>query len=180
MKDRKLASRYAGALLSVFPDPSQAEPADRFLAEISRAMEESEELRDILLDPAYPRTTRRAVLHSMASKRDMPRQMLNFLSVIIDHNRAGAIPAIAAVFHEEREKALGIVPAAITTAAPLSEQLRGRARSAMEKLTGKKIRLTCNVEPRLLGGAVTQIGSRVYDGSLRSQLDKLRRRMSQE
>jgi F-type H+-transporting ATPase subunit delta len=180
MKDRKLASRYAGALLSVFPDPAQAEPTDQFLTEIGRAMHESEELRDILLDPAHPRTARIAVLHAMAERRGMPRQVLNFLSTIIDHNRGSAIPAIAEVFHEERERAMGIVPAEITTAAPLSDPLKERAQNTVEKLTGKKVRLTCQVEPGLLGGAVTKIGSKVYDGSLRSQLDKLRRRMSEE
>ena len=180
MKDRKLASRYAGALLSVFPDPSQAEAADHFLTEVSRAMAEMEELRDILLDPAHSRTSRKAVLHAMADERDMPRQVQNFLSAIIDHNRAGAIPAIAEVFHEEREKAMGIVPAEITTASPLSDPLKVRAQSTLEKLTGKKVRLTCEVEPALLGGAVTKIGSKVYDGSLRNQLDQLRRRMAQE
>ena len=180
MKDRKLASRYAGALLSVFPDPTQAEQTDQFLTELGRSMAESEELRDILLDPANPKTDRIAVLHAMAERRGMPRQVLNFLSTIIDHNRGGAIPAIAEVFHEEREKAMGIVPAEITTAAPLSDPLKERAQSTVEKLTGKKVRLTCQVEPDLLGGAVTKIGSKVYDGSLRSQLDKLRRRMSQE
>jgi F-type H+-transporting ATPase subunit delta len=180
MKDRKLASRYAGALLSVFPEPSQAEPVDRFLTDLSRAMAESEELRDILLDPAYPRTARKAVLHAMADERGLPRQVLNFLGAIIDHNRAGAIPAIAGVFHEEMEKAMGIVPAEITTATPLSDPLKERARGTIEKLTGKKVRLSCQVEPGLLGGAVTRIGSKVYDGSLKSQLDKLRRRMSQE
>jgi F-type H+-transporting ATPase subunit delta len=148
--------------------------------ELGRSMAESEELRDILLDPANPRTARIAVLHAMAEKRGMPRQVLNFLSTIIDHNRGGAIPAIAEVFHEEREKAMGILPAEITTAAPLSDPLKERARNTVEKLTGKKVRLTCQVEPDLLGGAVTKIGSKVYDGSLRSQLDKLRRRMSQE
>jgi F-type H+-transporting ATPase subunit delta len=180
MKDRKLASRYAGALLSVFPDPTQAEKTDRFLTEVGQAMEQSEELRDILLDPAHPRAARISVLHAMAEKRGMPRQVFNFLSTIIDHNRGGAIPAIAEVFHEERERAMGIVPAEITTATPLSEPLRERAQSTIEKLAGKKVRLTCQVEPELLGGAITKIGSRVYDGSLRSQLGRLRRRMSQE
>ena len=180
MQDRKLASRYAGALLSVFPDPSQAESADHFLTQVSRAMAESGELRDILFDPAYSRTARKAILHALGEERGMPHQVHNFLSAIIDHNRASVIPAIAEVFHEEREKAMGIVPAEITTASPLSEQLQARAQSTMEKLTGKKVRLTCEVEPELLGGAVTKIGSKVYDGSLRNQLDKLRRRMSQE
>jgi F-type H+-transporting ATPase subunit delta len=143
-------------------------------------MSASDELRDILLDPAYSRTSRKAVLHTMADERGLPRQVHNFLSTIIDHNRADALPAIAEVFHEEREKAMGVVPAEITTAAPLDGPLKERAQGTIEKMTGKKVRLTCQVEPGLLGGAVTKIGSKVYDGSLKCQLDKLRRRMSQE
>ena len=55
-----------------------------------------------------------------------------------------------------------------------------RARRALEKMTGRKIRLECKVDPELLGGAVTRVGSKVYDGSLRTQLEQLKRRLVQE
>ena len=57
---------------------------------------------------------------------------------------------------------------------------RRRAQAVLEKLTGRKVRLDCRVEPEVLGGAVTKIGSKIYDGSLRSHLIELRRRMAQE
>ena len=66
MRDRKLASRYAGALLSVFPDPQQAEATDGFLSALSDAMDQSGEFRDVMLDPAYPRAARKGVLRSLA------------------------------------------------------------------------------------------------------------------
>jgi F-type H+-transporting ATPase subunit delta len=180
MRDRKLASRYAGALLSVFHDPTQAESTDDFLTALSRVMDESAKFRDLMLDPAFPQSKRKTVLKTLVDERGLPGQLSNFLVTLVDNNRIGALPTIARVFHELREEALGIVPAEITTATPLDEGLRDRTKNTIEKMMGRKVRLDCKVEPELIGGAVTKIGSKVYDGSLRSQINELRRRMGQE
>ena len=180
MKDRKLAVRYARALLSAFPDPAKSEAADTFLMALRQAMTDSADLRAMLVDPAVPRATRIELLRRMVEQSGLPNELGNFLATLVDNNRTAALPSIAEVFHELREEAMGVVPAEITTAEPLGEELRQRARESMEKLTGRQVRLTCKVDAALLGGAVTRIGSTVYDGSLRNQLTRLRRRMSQE
>ena len=180
MKNRKLASRYARALLDSLPEPRALEAADGFLTALAAAMEQSRELRDILLDPAVPRSSRKAVLRSLAEQHDVPPRLKNFLDVIVDHGRTPELPVIARVFHEAREQELGIVPASITTAAPLQDDLKRRAGQALEKLTSRKVSLTYEVEPALIGGAITQIGSKVYDGSLRTQLARLRQSMAEE
>jgi F-type H+-transporting ATPase subunit delta len=180
MKDRRLAVRYARALLSVLTDPQQAEAADRFLSAIRDSMQQSADLRRFLMDPAIPASERHDVLRELAQSHDQPREVRNFMSTLVDHNRAAALPTIAEVFHEEREAGLGIVPAEMATATPMSDDLRGRAQSALERMTGRKVTLTCRVDPGLLGGAVTRIGSKIYDGSLRTQLSQLRSRMAQE
>lgn len=180
MKDRKLAVRYAKALLSVFPDPNQAAGTERFLSGLREAMKESGEFRDLMLDPAFTREARKKVVRSMVADAGLPRQVANFMELLVDNNRAASIPSIAEVFHEEREKALGIQPAELTTATPIDSELTERAQRAVERLTGSRVRLTCSVEPELLGGAVTRIGSRVYDGSLRTQLNRLQNRMARD
>jgi F-type H+-transporting ATPase subunit delta len=180
MKDRKLATRYARALLASLSDAHTAEQADRFLTAIREALEESAEFRDLLYDPAVPTGTRRRLLRTLAERAEMPTQVANFMATIIDHNRASSIPSIAEVFHEEREAAAGVVPAEITTAWPLTDDLKERTMRALEQMTGRKIQLTSNIDPTLLGGAVTKVGSTVYDGSLKTQLEQLRRKMTQE
>jgi F-type H+-transporting ATPase subunit delta len=172
--------RYARALLSALSDPAEAAAADGFLNSLREAMEQSSELRAILLDPAVPRDQRKQALRALSDAKQMPRRVSNFLATLVDHNRTAAIPTIAQVFHEEREKAQGIVPAEITTAVPMSDAQRAQAEQAIRKLTGSDVRLTCRVDPDLIGGAVTRIGSTVYDGSLRNQLSQLRRQMVQE
>ena len=180
MKDRKLAVRYARALFAVYPDPAQNGSLSRFLVSLGESIGGSRELRDRLLDPAVARSKRAAVLTGLAQQVGLPQGVSNFLTTLVDNNRVAALPAIAAVFEEMREQALGIVPAEITTAIPLADDLRQRAETAVQKLTGLQVRLTCKVEPEMIGGAVTRIGSTVYDGSLRTQLQQLRRRMAEE
>jgi F-type H+-transporting ATPase subunit delta len=180
MKDRKLAGRYARALLSVLPDERAAESADRFLDAVRVTFGESPEFRDLLLNPAVPRGLRKTALRTIAERADMPLQVANFLSIVVDHNRTSALPSIAEVFHEERQGRTGVVPAEITTARPLSDELWERTVQALERMTGKKVLLGARTEPGILGGAVTRIGSTVYDGSLRTQLAQLRRSMTRD
>lgn len=179
MKDRKLATRYARALLSLLPR-AEAEAADGFLAAVREAMAESAETRRLLLDPGVPRATRKAMLQSLSVRYGMPVQVANFLAMLVDQNRTRVLPSIAEVFHEEREKAMGIVAAKITTAVPLDGRMLEQARRTLEQVTGRRVELTHSVEPALIGGAVTRVGSMVYDGSLRTQLDKLKGRMGRD
>lgn len=180
MRDRKLAARYARALLSVLPDPAEAERADRFLITLADAMERSEEFRRVMLDPAIGRDERRRVLEMLAARSGLGEKMRNFLGTLVDNNRSGSIPSIAEVFHEVREEAAGIVAAEMTTAFPLPADLQQRASDAIQQLTGSKVRLECKVDADLVGGAVTRIGGTVYDGSLKTQLGQLHMRMVQE
>ena len=78
MRDRRLAVRYAKALLSVLSDPAEAEATDGFLTSVSSAIEQSAELRTILLDPAVPRDQRRQALRALAEAKNMPRAVGNF------------------------------------------------------------------------------------------------------
>ena len=180
MKDRKLATRYARGLLPVLRSSADAEAADGFLQALAAAIGRSGELKDVLLNPAISRSHKKMILTRIAQAQSVPREVLSFLAVVIDHGRASALPEIATAFHEERESRMGIVHATITTAVPMTPDLEARARAALGRSTGKQIRLSTSVDPALLGGAVTRIGSTVYDGSVRTQLATLRRRMAGE
>jgi F-type H+-transporting ATPase subunit delta len=179
MKDRKLALRYARALLSVVDDPGTLERIDQLLSALVQALAESPELRSAMLDPAMPRSARTKLLRSMVEQNGLPAEVGNFFDTLVENNRLAALDAIAVVFHEERERRQGIVAAEMSTATPVNDELRQRAQRVLEQVTGAKVRLTCNVEPDLIGGVVTKIGSTVYDGSLRSQLEQLKRKMAE-
>jgi len=112
MKDRKLATRYARALFTALPDPHAREAADAFLSALGRAIASSPELELLFLNPAVPRRTKKAVLAKLAQGSGAGKAVASFLAVVVDHGRAGQIPAIAQAFHSVREEAEGIVHAA--------------------------------------------------------------------
>ena len=180
MRDRKLASRYARALLSVVREPDRRDVIAGFLRALASAIATQPDLHAAMFDPAVPRSARKAALHGLATAARIPEPAGNFLAVLVDRNRLGALAAIAQTFHEFCESEAGILPAEITTATPLTTDLLDRARVALEKVTGRKIRLVSAVEPALLGGAVTRVGTYVYDGSLRTHLQRLKTHMAQD
>jgi F-type H+-transporting ATPase subunit delta len=180
MRDRKLASRYARALLGAIPDAQARETTDRFLASLAEAIQSSESLRAALFDPAVPRPVRTKALQSLSGAAGLPDLEAKFLTLLVERNRLIALPSIAHVFHEMHEAAAGIVPAEVTSAAPLTDDLRARIEAALEKASGARVRLVCSVDPGILGGAVARVGTFVFDGSLRTQLSRLRKHMTQD
>lgn len=180
MKDRKLATRYARALLAALPNASDQDIADSFLKALADGVSASAELRSFLLDPATSAGAKKSVLDQLASDRGVPDRVKTFLRLLADNGRLAQLPSISEVFRVEREAGQGTVSATLASAAPLSPELATRAAAALGKLTGRKVSLTIEVDPGLLGGAVAQIGSVVYDGSLKTQLARLRRVMGEE
>jgi F-type H+-transporting ATPase subunit delta len=180
MRDRKLATRYARALLGALATPAEQDRADEFLTALAESMRTNSELRDFLLDPAVPTGGKRSLLEALCTSHGVSDRVKTFLGLVVVNARLSNIPSIAEVFRGEREAGQGIVSATLTTAAPLSPELTARAAKALESLSHRKVNLSVRIDPALIGGAVAQVGSMVYDGSLKTQLARLRRTMGEE
>ena len=180
MRDRKLATRYARALLAALATGADQNLADEFLTALAKSIGSNDELRGFLLDPVNSATAKKSLLESLCATHGAPERVKTFLGMMVDNARLPSLHSIAEVFHVERESGQGMVSGTLTAAAPLSPEHRTRAAEALSKITGKKVNLTISVDPGLLGGAVAQVGSMVYDGSLRTQLARLRSTMGEE
>jgi F-type H+-transporting ATPase subunit delta len=180
MRDRKLATRYAKALLEALSDVAGQNLADEFLTALAGSINTNPELRGFFLNPAQPAAAKKALLAQLAHARGVPDRVKTFLALVVDNGRLADLPSIAEVFHLLREAGQGQVSATLTSAAAMSPEVAARAASVLAKLSGRKVNLTVAVDPGLLGGAVAQIGSVVYDGSLKTQLARLRRTMGEE
>jgi len=180
MRDRKLATRYARALLGALPDDAEQNLTGEFLTALAHAATANASLHAFLVDPATPASSKKSVLEKLCAVSGVPQRVETFLHLIVEHARLAHLSSIAEVFHLERESAQGTVSATLTAAAPLTPELQARAAKALQKLSGGNVNLTVEVDPGLLGGAVAQVGSVVYDGSLKTQLARLRRTMGEE
>lgn len=178
-----VASRYANALADVVTAArSPLRPADA-LAELSAfeaALRSSTELQNALVTPAVPVGRKRAVVARIAGILQLSGITRNFLFVLIDHRRIASLREIIQTFELVLDERLGFARAEVASARELSGEQRAALNAQLERLTGKRIRMRYAVDDGLIGGVVARIGSTVYDGSVRGQLQVLERRLSVE
>lgn len=97
----------------------------------------------------------------------------NFLKLLVENRRLGALPDIVRHFEALRAEAENSLEVTLTTASAVSDEQRGRLSDALKQRFGRDIRLTVELDPGLIGGARLKVGDRVIDGTVRTGLDKL-------
>jgi F-type H+-transporting ATPase subunit delta len=176
-----VATRYASALADVVGGGVGGLTPENALKELHAfegALNESAELRNALTSPAVPVARKRAVVGRIGDILRISPIVRNFLYVLIDHRRIASLTEILHSFELIMDERLGFARAEVTSARELTEAQRAALNAQLEQLTGKRIRMRFAVDESLIGGAVARIGSTVYDGSVRGQLQTLGRRLS--
>ena len=144
---------------------------------VARVLGADPKFQRFFADPSIGQEDKRAAIDALAKKARLGEAVRNFLLVLVTNRRLGAIGAIRDAFAAIKDERIGIVSAETTTAVPLSAAEVKRLHEALESMTGRTVRVTHRVDPAVLGGARTRIGSKVYDGTLRHQLESLRDRL---
>jgi F-type H+-transporting ATPase subunit delta len=169
-----VARRYARALLSLGLDEGRFEEYGAELETVLQAMKASRELAFVLGNPGYSVEQRQGAIAALSQTLDLSPLTVNFLRLLVDRQRIGDLAAIARAYRAMVDQQSGRVRATVTSARPLSEDEIGRLREAIGRMTGRSIVLESKTDPSLIGGAVTQVGAIMLDGSLRTQLERMR------
>jgi F-type H+-transporting ATPase subunit delta len=175
-----VSARYARALVDVVTGPGSSIDATKVLSQL-RAVQElvhgSTVLHNALNSPAVAPSRKRSVMRRLMEPMGVLDQVRNFVYVVIDHRRAHDFASIVDAFETLLDERLGFVGAEIRSATPLTDAQRAKLEAQVSRLAGKKAKLKFSSDPSLLGGVVARVGSTVYDGSVRGQLEKLRTRL---
>ena len=174
-----VANTYARAFADVVL--SSHLDADRSIAElrtIAQLLDESSDLRRVWENPAVPAEQKRRLLDVIAERDGISKQVRNLVAVLIDHRRIHFLEPIIAQLEKELDARLGFAEADITSARPLGDAEKRELEAQVGKLTGKKVRARYGQDESLLGGAVVRVGSTIYDGSVKGQLERLREAIS--
>jgi F-type H+-transporting ATPase subunit delta len=172
--------QYANALADVAVQQRAADKVAQELSGFGALYAESAELRNFLSSPAVGADAKHRVIEKLLARVGGSKIVRNFLFVVMDHQRAHALPEIIAAFQEVIRQRQGITEAQISSAVELSKAQKAEMEFTLEKLTGKHVEANFSLAPELLGGAVVRVGDTVYDGSLRSRLNELRARLTSE
>ena len=173
-----LSLRYAHAFASVAASGHlDAAAAEQQLADFGGTLAGSRELREVLMNPSIANEQKLKVLDAIAGRIGMFPQVRNFLAVIMDHQRLAELDEILTEYHAVADDQSGLTEAEVTSARPLNDEDRAELEAQVAKLAGGRVRTTYFQDPSLLGGAVVNIGSTVYDGSIRTQLQQLKQKL---
>ena len=172
-----IARRYAKALFSLADEQGQVEQWSSGLEALGRTLSASPELREALSSPLFEKDHRRNVIGEIGKGLGLPAQAQSFLLLLGDRDRLAYLPAIITNFRDLADARLGRIRAKVTSAVPLSPEEAKRIAEKLAQAEKAEVIVETAVDPALLGGVVAQVGSMVYDGSVRSQLEELRRAM---
>ncbi|MGH9711167.1 MAG: ATP synthase F1 subunit delta [Candidatus Acidiferrales bacterium] len=172
-----LAQRYAAALADAAFAHNAVDKIKRELSEFAAMIEGSPELRNVLTTPAIGSGAKKAVIGERAQKMQLDVEVKNFLFVLVDHGRTGILNEIRQAFETEINARMGIVDADVTSARELSAEEKSQLTQTLERVTGKKVQAQYELDSGLIGGTTVRIGSTIYDGSVREQLNRLRTRL---
>ncbi len=175
-----VVNRYANALADVVLSPDSGVDGPQAVAQL-RAFGElvasSSDLRAVLATPAIPKARKRAVIKDLAEKLGLAKIVRNLVLVVNDHGRAAALPLIVNAFEAILDERMGLVRVAVRSAFELNEGQQGELAGQLGRLAGARVRLRFAIDPDLIGGVTARIGSKVYDGSVRGQLEDIRTRL---
>jgi F-type H+-transporting ATPase subunit delta len=174
-----VANTYARAFADVVLDTHlDAARAIAGLRRITTLLGESVELRRVWENPAVPAEQKRRLLDAIAQREGIDKPVRNLIAVLIDHRRVPFLGRIVEQLEKELDARLGFAEAQISSARELSEAEKRALEAQVEKTTGKKVRAQYGLDASLLGGAVVRVGSTIYDGSVKGQLERIKEAIS--
>jgi F-type H+-transporting ATPase subunit delta len=165
------ARAFADVVLSAHLDASRAVGG---LREIARLLSENAMLKRVWENPAVPAEQKRKVLDAIVQREGIDKPVRNLVAVLIDHRRVPFLPRIIEQLEKELDSRLGFAEAQISSVRELADAEKRALEAQVAKTTGKKVRAQYALDSSLLGGAVVRVGSTIYDGSVKGQLEKIR------
>lgn len=167
---------YARAFADVVMTAKNKLDPDRALQElrsIEALLMESDSLRRVLENPSIPGDRKRAVLDAITARLGTTRQVRNFVAILTDNQRLPLFSEILRQTEQELNNRQGFAEAQVSSARQLSGQEKQMLEAEIAKMTGKEVRAIYEQDASLLGGAVVQVGSTIYDGSVKGQLERI-------
>lgn len=181
MTSRAAAARYARALLDVvIRENGNPEQVERELASLAAVIAGHQELQRALTNPAVPVTGKRGVIGELAARANVSPPVAKLMTLLADRDRLALLPELVDVYRQRLLDHQQIVRAEVTTAVPLAQDRAAQLEKRLAELTGRRVRMTANVDPALIGGIVTRIGSTVYDGSVATHLETMKQQLLQK
>jgi len=168
-----ISKRYAKALVSLGAEQNKVDAFGRELDRLSAVVAAEDMLRLLLESPTLPLAKKAAILDELMAKMDISAEMRKFFGLLLEKDRMPYLAQMQQEYRRLADELSGTLRATVTVASDLSDAQKSAIGGELEKQTGKKVELTVSVDPTLIGGLRTEIGGRLFDGSIKTQLKRI-------
>jgi F-type H+-transporting ATPase subunit delta len=165
-----LAKRYAKALFAVGQEEGKSQTYNEALNALGEFLESSPEAMDALINLLYPMELREKVMGQLISAVQADNLLTNFLNLLVEKKRSGILPEIATEFQALVDADQNVSRGKVISAAEITAELQAKVQATLENITDKKVILTTEIDPSIIGGIVAKVGDLVMDGSIKTQL----------
>jgi F-type H+-transporting ATPase subunit delta len=174
-----ILGRYARSLSEIVFEGNLEQEVSGNLNTYSEIFRTVPDLLEVLQTPAVPRESKEKLLNELMTKYPVNPVTSNFLRILLQHNRIGFFQQIFDLYLKLVNEHKGIVSARVTTAMALSEQEVTKLGERLSAITGKLVNVEPQMDATVLGGVIVQLGSTIFDGSIRAQLAEMKRRLAE-
>ena len=173
MSVETVARRYASALADVVIAQGEDRSVQEELNAWAQMIQSNPQLQEAFGNPTIPYEKKRNLLKELISRTKVRQTTANFLQLLLRNQRLTELPAVNKRFARVLDERSGVVGAHVISARPVTESAKRSLQERLVAMTGKDVRLTFATDESVIGGMVTRIGSTVYDGSVRNNLQQL-------
>jgi F-type H+-transporting ATPase subunit delta len=179
MTNSTAATRYARALLDVaVREKADVDQIERELASVVDLFAQYPALDRVFLNPVVPAPRKRAAMDALAARAGVLPILAKLLGLLAERDRLVLVPGLLAAFRDRLLDYRNVVRAEVTTTTPLAPERAKSIEASLARLTGRTVALSTKVDPTIIGGVVTRIGSTVYDASVTRHLERMREKLA--
>jgi len=168
-----VARRYATALADVAIERREERQVQSELDQWAEMMEANPRLKEVFANPTIVHDHKRKVLEDLLARTRVRDTTASFLRVLLKNQRLAQLRDIVERFAYVLDERAGMLAGSVTTARPISEELKKTLHETLSAATGRTVRLSFSTDEKIIGGMVARIGSTVFDGSVESHLERL-------
>jgi F-type H+-transporting ATPase subunit delta len=172
---RTAAARYAKALFDVALAEGVVEQVEQPLQTFADAVRSHETLAHVFANPAIPPAQKRAIMQALIDRAgNVPAPLAKLVLLLAERDRLVLLPDLADAFRERLMDHQKIARGSVTSAMPLDPEALRALETGLGRATGRRVVLEPRVDPSIIGGVIARVGSTVYDGSVVTQLQKMK------
>lgn len=173
MSNSAISIRYAKALLNIAAEKQQVEPYAEELSTVVSVMQREDVLRLLLDSPTFPVDKKAAIISDLADLLKLSEGMKSFLGLLVEKSRVGYLPQIQMNYRRFADALSGLVRASLSSASELSPERTDAIKNGLEQQTGKQVVLSVEIDESLIGGLQAEMGGKLFDGSVKTQLKRI-------